>query len=145
MSTADDIRKHIGQVRVFLIYVSDQLVQRSAHHDESKLRSPEQEVFDRWRSTLDTLDIESAEYRDALAQMGAGLKHHYQANRHHPEHFPDGINGMTLVDVLEMVCDWKAAAQRLDPNGAVNLRWARERFGIDSQLLRIIENTLKEL
>ena len=33
------------------------------------------------------------------------LQHHYQKNRHHPEAFERGVDGMTLVDLVEMVCE----------------------------------------
>jgi hypothetical protein len=47
--------------------------------------------------------------------MGDGLKHHYSHNRHHPEFFgEDGVDGMTLVDLIEMLADWKAATERHD-------------------------------
>jgi hypothetical protein len=47
--------------------------------------------------------------------MGDGLKHHYAHNRHHPEFFgEDGVDGMSLVDVIEMLADWKAATEHHD-------------------------------
>jgi hypothetical protein len=47
--------------------------------------------------------------------MGDGLMHHDAHNRHHPEFFgEDGVDGMTLVDVIEMLADWKAASERHD-------------------------------
>lgn len=33
------------------------------------------------------------------------LDHHYQNNDHHPEHFELGINGMNLLQLLEMLAD----------------------------------------
>jgi hypothetical protein len=71
--------------------------------------------------------------------MGEALKHHYANNRHHPEHFENGINGMNLLDVIEMVCDWKAAAdlKGVEPN----LDYLAQRFGISDQLKNIIAAT----
>lgn len=74
--------------------------------------------------------------------MGVGLKHHYAANRHHPEHFPDGVNDMTLVDVLEMLADWKAATERhADGNLRQSLDIQRNRFQLSDQLVAILRNT----
>lgn len=140
--SAPDTRTHIALVGMYLGLVVEWLQDRARVHDASKLVSPEKEVFDVFRSKLDSLDIQSAEYKRALVEMGEGLKHHYRVNSHHPEHYENGINGMNLLDVIEMVCDWTAAAQRNDPNGKVNLQWARERFGIDAQLESVIKNTL---
>jgi Family of unknown function (DUF5662) len=68
--------------------------------------------------------------------MGEGLKHHYEANRHHPGHFDDGVNGMTLVDVIEMLADWKAATERrADGDLAKSLEIQRERFSLCDQLV----------
>lgn len=53
------------------------------------------------------------------------------------------VNGMNLLDVLEMFCDWKAATLRHD-NG--NLRKSIEhnavRFGMAPQLVALFENTV---
>ena len=77
--------------------------------------------------------------------MGEALKHHYAANSHHPEHYENGIDGMTLIDVLEMLCDWKAATERhADGDIMRSLEVNRERFGISDQLANILANTVRE-
>jgi hypothetical protein len=54
---------------------------------------------------------------------------------------PD-IGGMTLLDLLEMLCDWKAAGERHSTGSMQNsLEHNRTRFHIESQLQRILENT----
>jgi hypothetical protein len=58
------------------------------------------------------------------------------------QHFPGGINGMTLVDLIEMLADWKAATERgRDGDLARTLQLNRERFGITAQLMDILINT----
>lgn len=141
--STNDTKKHIAFVARLLDDMATAICARGIHHDESKLQSPEKEMYDAYRPRLDALDIQGAEYKEALKEMGNALQHHYQENRHHPEHFENGINGMTLIDLIEMVCDWSAAAKRKDPNGKINTQWARDRFGIDDQLASIIENTAK--
>jgi arsenate reductase-like glutaredoxin family protein len=78
--------------------------------------------------------------------MGVALKHHYQANSHHPEYYEAGVAGMTLLDLLEMLVDWKAATLR-HTNGDLrrSLNINTERFHIDSQLKAILENTAMAL
>ena len=138
-----DTKVHIALVAHYLDYVAELLKDRAGVHDISKLMPPEKEMFDEFRPKLDLLNIESAEYKQALVEMGEVLKHHYAHNSHHPEHFTNGVSGMNLLDVVEMVCDWMAASQRKDPNGKVNMVWARDRFGLEPQLEAIIANTLK--
>lgn len=57
-----------------------------------------------------------------------------------------GINGMTLLDLVEMFCDWKAATERhADGNIERSIKINRERFGLSDQLVAILENTRRAL
>lgn len=142
--STEDTTQHIALVGDLLDEVCAELAVRRQVHDESKLIEPEKSGFDVIRPRLDRDDIESDAYKATLQEFDAVLRHHYDHNRHHPEHFADGIAGMTLWDVVEMLCDWAAASQR-KPGGRVNLQWAANRFAIERQLLRILENTVKEM
>ena len=57
-----------------------------------------------------------------------------------------GVDGMSLLDVIEMLCDWKAAGER-HADGSIDrsLKVNRERFKISDQLHAILENTVREL
>lgn len=74
------------------------------------------------------------------------MQHHYTHNSHHPEHFANGVSGMSLLDVMEMFCDWKAASEQ-HKNGSIerSIHINRERFGFSEQLASILENTWREL
>lgn len=58
-----------------------------------------------------------------------------------------GINGMSLFDIIEMVCaDWPAAVKRhADGNLLRSLEINRKRFNISDQLVAIIRNTYREM
>ena len=74
--------------------------------------------------------------------MAEAIAHHHAANTHHPEHYGNaGIAGMDLFDLVEMVCDWMAAAER-HPADGVRLDLNAAQFGITPQLEAIIANTL---
>jgi hypothetical protein len=121
-----------------------ELLDRSVRHDLSKTREPERAVYDEFVPQLRATTYGSVEHRTLVDAMGEGLRHHYAHNRHHPEHFADGINGMTLVDVLEMLADWKAATERTSHGDlADSLTINRERFGIAPQLMDILANTAR--
>ena len=78
--------------------------------------------------------------------MKPALDHHYANNRHHPEFFKNGINDMTLVDLIELLCDWYASSKRqYNGNIRLSIEKNRERFNMSDQLIRIFENTIKEL
>lgn len=58
-----------------------------------------------------------------------------------------GVDGMTLLDVLEMLIDWKAATERMKGGGDIrkSLDINRERFKLSPQLTAILGNTIKEM
>lgn len=136
----EDVKAHIEKVRYWMRDFANQITGRAKYHDQSKLKPPEKDVFDVWTPKLKEFEFGSDEYKAALQAMGEGLKHHYVHNRHHPEHFEQGINGMVLSDVVEMFCDWLAAAET--KGEPVNLDYLCQRFGIESQLAQILLNTL---
>lgn len=137
-----DTHEHIGVVRAYLLDVVRDLLARAHVHDQSKLESPEVGVFDEFTPKLRDSTYGSDEYEGFRAAMGEGLKHHYAANSHHPEHYGDGIHGMDLLDLVEMLCDWKAATMRhadgdLDRSITVN----RERFGYGDEIEGLLRRT----
>lgn len=140
----EDVQKHQAAVAIVLSQIQAAIEYRAETHDQSKLNDPiEKALFDKWTPELRRRTFGTDEYKQALDAMGEGVQRHYKANRHHPEHHEDGVNGMTLIDVIEMVADWKAAAAR---NGrVVDLDHAKKRFGLSDQLAAIIENTLREI
>lgn len=141
-----DTLDHIAKVDANLNKVSLRLAARAAIHDASKLQEPEKSMFDEFTPKLAQTEYGSDEYKSHLAAMGEALRHHYEHNTHHPEHFDNGVAGMDLLDVIEMVCDWQAATQRMkDGDLRDSLQHNFERFGIEPQLASIIRNTVEAL
>lgn len=144
-STADTL-EHIANVQGKMHEITSRLVNRAHEHDQSKLESPEKEAYDVITPRLRGLTYGSEEYRAGLREMKPAISHHYAANSHHPEHYPDGVNGMSLLDVCEMIADWKAASERhADGDILKSLEINRERFGLSDQLYNILLNTVREL
>lgn len=142
----DDTIAHMATVDRFMGQIILNLRKRNAVHDESKLEEPEKSVYDEFTPKLRALTYGSEEYKESLAAMGPALQHHYAANSHHPEHYPNGINGMSLLDLIEMLADWKAAtARHADGSIAQSMEVNRKRFAISDQLYEIFQNTIKEL
>lgn len=145
-STEDTI-KHIETVNRLLLEVIERLMKRGAVHDQSKLAPPEKEMYDKYTPLLKTTTYGSKEYKQNLKEMEkGGLKHHYANNSHHPQHWTNGINGMSLLDAFEMICDWKAASMRHD-DGSIkkSLELNRERFRMSDQLYCILRNTIADM
>jgi hypothetical protein len=144
--STEDTKKHIETVRGFLSDVQGNIAARTLIHDGSKLEEPEKSMYDEFTPKLRDLTYGSDEYKECLAQMGVALKHHYEVNSHHPEHYANGINGMSLLDLIEMLADWKAATSRhADGDIQKSLEINKERFGMSDQLAEIFQNTVKEL
>lgn len=138
--------RHIEKVRNYINKVIMNLLRRGEAHDQSKLVSPEVELFTEFTPKLASTTYGSAEYNNYKAQMGVALEHHYANNRHHPEYHKNGVNDMTLIDLIEMLVDWKAASERHnDGNILKSIEINGTRFEMSPQLIRICENTAKEL
>ena len=129
---------HIERVRDLLM---EMIVPRAYNHDSSKLDTPEKEYFDEYIPKLDNTTYGSDEYYDCLKGMKVALDHHYKYNRHHPEHFVDGMQGMNLIDMIEMLADWKAASERGDTSFYQSLIVNRDRYNISPEMFDLIYRT----
>ena len=139
-----ETQKHIEMVRKYIISFIELLTTRGIEHDRLKCESPEVEIFAEYTPKLAQSTYGSEEYNGFLKGMNVALEHHYANYRHHPEHFVNGINDMDLVDIVEMICDWKAATLRHnDGNLLKSIEINAKRFGIDGQLKQILLNTAK--
>lgn len=138
-----DTYAHIGNVRYFLGKMISGLLVRAQNHDRSKLYPPEREAFDQLPGRLGDSKYPSQEYRDAMKTIKPALTHHYQHNSHHPEHFENGIRGMNILDVVEMLADWKAASLRQkDGDFAGSIAYNQGRFLISDELTAIFLNSV---
>jgi hypothetical protein len=142
-------------VRHFLRSAILNLQARSDAHDQSKLVEPELAAFDIATPKLATLEYGSEEYRESLRELGPALDHHFLQNDHHPEHYPNGCAGMSLMALIEMLCDWRAASERvkqradgdtyLSKSFEEGLVYNQQRFGYSDELAEILLATAREL
>lgn len=174
--STQETKAHIARVQQLLGDVSRELAKRAILHDQSKLEEPEKSGFDEVTGALRGLTYGSPEYKAQLERLKPVLDHHYAHNSHHPEYygkwiciicfeefsrdyngncnkcgnghlvFEPRISGMSLLDLVEMFCDWKAATERhADGSILKSIQVNKERFKISEQLVEILENTRKEL
>lgn len=170
--TRDDVirstAQHIRTVGLYLAGAIQNLTRRAVIHDQSKWSPEEWPAFEDSTPKLAGLTYGSEEYKAALRAIKPALEHHYKANSHHPEHFeslcaqcgntesdpcicggprlPGGVNQMSLFDVIEMLCDWKAASERHN-NGSIvaSIKHNTERFNLSPQIVALLENTAREM
>ncbi len=144
-------------------------------HDRSKLQKPEKPIFDEFTPKLKGCTYGSEEYKGFLKGMGVALEHHYKNNRHHPEHFiyyecngcfkrfyeepkvcdvcgytqfqiRSDITQMNLIDLIEMLMDWKAATLRhADGDILRSIELNQKRFEYSDELKKIFLNTIEYL
>jgi len=144
-STPDTLA-HIKRVNTLLLQCVYKLLNRAAIHDASKLVSPEKEGYDTISVRLKGMKYGTPEYRESLRELQPVIAHHYANNDHHPEHTPQGIAGMNLLSLTEMLMDWKAATERMDQGDIRrSLEINRERFNISPQLEAILQNTIRDM
>lgn len=147
--------QHIDRVRWFVGCAVRNLLYRCEEHDKTKLVPPEVEAFDIATPKLAGLEYGSDAYKQSLADLGPALAHHFEHNDHHPEHYENGVAGMSAMAVIEMVCDWRAASERvkqrtdgdeyLKRSFAEGLAFNQKRFGYGDEVASIIFNTARDL
>jgi hypothetical protein len=144
MPTANEVTTaHIARVGEILGEFRMLLASRAIHHDRSKFEPIEAGPLQEMQDLIDRegpAPYGSEEYSRRTALLAPMLKHHYARNPHHPEHYQNGIAGMSLIDVVEMICDWKAASER-GRESAINLTHSIEKYQIDPMLAQILRNT----
>jgi hypothetical protein len=106
--------RHIEAVRNYLDCVIKDIIRRQWNHDQSKLESPEVEVFEEYTPKLKNCVYQSDEYKQNMKEMKVAIDHHNKINKHHPEHHLNGIKDMNLFDLMEMLVDWKASGLRMN-------------------------------
>lgn len=137
-----DLVDHKGRVRAYMQMVAGELMRRSYIHDNSKFEPEEFDAYNEAFPNLQKYAYGTDEFKAELKKIEPAIQHHYSVNDHHPEYHADGIVGMSLIQIIEMVCDWLAASERSQANIYQGMEMNRKRFGIDVQLINAIARTI---
>lgn len=139
------IHNHVMSVQKCLNSFASDLIERGRVHDISKFSEPELSGFAENVDNVSTIVYESEEYKKKWNEMRTVIDIHHINNRHHPEHWDNGVEEMTLLDILEMISDWNAATVRYK-NGDLlkSVEINCEKYKVDGQLKRIILNTIND-
>ena len=140
ITAINNIVKHISKVRYAVQRITASLNQRALRHDDSKLSESELPGYVEADAIFEDIEYGSPEYYEAKNSVKEVIERHCAANRHHPEHFPNGVKDMNLVDIIEMLCDWAAAADDLE--GSIDINQGR--FDLSPQLAQILRNTVRD-
>jgi Family of unknown function (DUF5662) len=129
---------HQGQVSALLRELARRLEARADYHDLSKFRPDEFAGFVEVNRIAREHPYGSAEYKESLKDNHT-IDLHFSRNRHHPEYHTGGVNGMNLIDFIEMVIDWIAASRTYGTTSWEDvIKEQQKRFGLtDCQLATI--------
>ena len=109
--------RHKNNIKANLGSLSAELLKRAELHDQSKLSPDELPGFIEIHNIAREHPIGSKEYEAAM-RSATCIQEHFSNNSHHPE-YHNCVSDMGLLDIIEMVLDWKAAA---DTYGMKTLR-----------------------
>lgn len=142
---------HKWYVAVSLFKIAFRLMGRAIVHDWSKFTLTEMKhVIPHLPGP--GVGFQDLAYQEYLAKAQVAIDHHLKHNSHHPHHFPEtyistdppqrlgGYRDMSMLDLIEMVVDWRASARRKIGGG--NLQ---QSFVYCQQLYQIDEQTMKFL
>jgi len=137
---------HKWNVFKYMVKYDWSLWARALLHDLSKYSKHEAPYFAHTIFRLKHATYGSPEYTELLKKIEPAIKHHYSVNRHHPEHFKNGIVGMNETDKVEMIADWLAAVKRVK-NGDIykSLEINQKRFGYTDEDKEFFLSIVKKL
>jgi len=136
-----DLRDHRTKVVNHIGSIISELTDRSATHDIDKEDS-DLDRYAEYRNKVQQVEYGTPEYKKICDEYGDLHRKHYKTARHHPEHYSNGVSGMNLVDVTEMVCDWCAAAERNNEDIVDDINKSLNRFNMSDDLKAVIKNTV---
>lgn len=139
-----DTKEHIERVSGYVDMCIDELTVRGDEHDHDKIDDPvEKKLFDEYSPKLANCTYGSDEYKEFLKGLKPALDKHYANNRHHPEHFKNGMKDMNLIDMIELICDWKASSERHDDGDIYkSIELNQKRFNYSDDVKALLKNTV---
>jgi hypothetical protein len=128
---------HKAWVTFYIFSIIARLFKRAFLHDMSKLYIDEIRGFSQFVDNYGSCNYDSPQYNERKKLLADTLALHYQRNSHHPEHYGD-IRMMNIIDVVEMVCDWKAAVHYNHGSVKASLQAQKARYKLEGQMLKYI-------
>ena len=119
------------------------------HHPEFFPKRPSTVVCALLRSSADAMDeqakpalLHTDEKEAAEALMSTAKFMRATADQQEAQ-----VNGMSLLDLLEMLLDWKAASERMQGGGDIikSIEINTERFSLSPQTVNFLKNTACEM
>lgn len=149
---------HKYLVNKLLLDIIRDLQTRALEHDNSKLTNPvEVDGYGRVGPLLTISQSGSPEFEAHKKEMQPAIDAHMQSlgardgtcdceNRHHVESHANGLQDMNLIDLLEMLADWKAAGARQESSSIEkSIEMMCKRYNASEEMVRLLRNTAEYL
>lgn len=146
-TSRQDTLRHIQAVQTNMDEMIALLRARSNKHDLSKLQEPEMTGYAGLHADMRGVSYGTPEYAAVIERYRSTVEHHYNHNDHHPQHHAAGVAGMSMLMLLEMLADWKAAAEQRDTGGSLSrsLDHYEQQPACDRTIARLLRQTAEEL
>jgi len=144
---SETIDNHRRRVFEYMARLSQEVMRRGNEHDQSKYSDEEYPIYVESTAEFSKYPFGSEGYYRTKEKMKSAIDHHYKHNRHHPEHHPNGIDDMNLVDIMELLMDWKSATlNHPEMLGDIlkSVEMGAEKYNIPPTLKKIMLNTLRD-
>lgn len=133
---------HQRLVQQLMIKISQEIEKRAFSHDNSKLNTEFPGLVN-INYIAREQGFGSEDYQESLkSEM---VQHHWKVNDHHPEHFEKGISEMDLVQIIEMVCDWRAVSIQKNLNFHDMLQEQKKRFNPSEKEWYLVQKVVEWL
>jgi hypothetical protein len=131
-------------VLFYILVICKALIKRGLVHDNSKFSKEEFEYVYKLSKNDKDIKFGSKEYYELVDSVQSAKIAHYTRNSHHPDHY-SSIYEMSLLDMIEMLGDWKAATKRKNGNILESLEINSRKYNIGIDLKNSLHSTIKEV
>lgn len=122
-----------------------ELYYRLKNHDNDKLLPENRKEIIKFSYEINKYEYGTKEYFDTINKYSNIINKHYILNSHHPEHYKNGYGDMSIIDKIEMICDWVACIINKNDNFDSNINKNNDRFDIPNKDIMKIINTASYL
>lgn len=142
-SFKDSVQAHRLEIKETVNAICEELYARAENHDLSKFTKEESNLFSAYFKKFKKTQVGSKEYFGFLEYLKPSIKIHYKRNRHHPQYFKRGMLDMNLIDLIEMLVDWKSIAKQGNNNILDLINLNQERFGYNDEIKELFLTTVR--
>lgn len=137
------VTKHKLYVTYYISIVCVKLLKRALLHDLSKYGKIETDGFAQKYGRLCNVQYGSEEYSKLINEEKEIVNYHYRLNSHHPEYHDNDYTKMSLLDCIEMLCDWRASIKK-NVNGCINRSFIinKQRFNLSNEIERLLKSLI---